>query len=297
MALDEILDRVALGRLVTVVGPAVSDRLPREVAAVPVTDVPGITLALARPRRSSRPDVMAFIGRGARQFLQPSWNPPRWTARRGRPTPTGASQKRTSLSSMATRVRKTDTERKILDTAGELFHRHGLRGVGVDQIIAESGVAKSTLYAHFRTKDELIAAYLRRTDDSWMHRLQTAADAAGPSPAERIAGVFDALLSSFDRHGFFGCPFVSAAVEAEPGSQAHAATSAHTRRRQEWLTELSHQAGVEDPAALACHLGLLIDGALASGRLLQDRGVVDTAKTAARRALHSHLAPASAPRG
>ncbi|MFE7169895.1 TetR/AcrR family transcriptional regulator [Streptomyces sp. NPDC057616] len=189
---------------------------------------------------------------------------------------------------MATRVRKTNTEQKILDTAAGLFHRHGLRGVGVDQIIAESGVAKSTLYAHFRTKDDLIAAYLRRTDESWMQRLRAAAEAAGPEPVEQMAGLFDALLSSFDRHGFFGCPFVSAAVEAEPDSKAHAAAIAHTQRRQEWLRGLAAAAGAGEPAELAAHLGLLIDGALASGRLLQDRAVVDAAKTAGRAAALFH---------
>ncbi|WP_042434395.1 TetR/AcrR family transcriptional regulator [Streptacidiphilus anmyonensis] len=190
---------------------------------------------------------------------------------------------------MGTQVRKTRSEQKILDTAGELFHRHGLRGVGVDQVIAESGVAKSTLYAHFRTKDELIAASLRRTDDAWMEKLQTAAAAAGPEPADQLVGLFDALLASFDRHGFFGCPFVSAAVEAEPGSPPHDATVAHTRRRQEWLTALARDAGAGAPEALAGHLGLLIDGALASGRLLQDRGVVDASKAAARSLVAAHL--------
>ncbi|MBP2705811.1 TetR/AcrR family transcriptional regulator [Microbispora sp. RL4-1S] len=191
---------------------------------------------------------------------------------------------------MATRVRKTNTEQKILDTAAGLFHRHGLRGVGGDQVIAGSGVAKSTLYAHFRTKDDLIAAYLRRTDDSWMGRLRAAAEAAGPEPAEQLVGLFDALLASFDRHGFFGCPFISAAVEAEPGSQAHAATVAHVRRRQEWLTGMARSAGAGEPAALAAHLGLLIDGALAAGRLLQDRAVVDDAKASARAAVLAHTA-------
>ncbi|MFB8760677.1 TetR/AcrR family transcriptional regulator [Streptomyces nigra] len=191
---------------------------------------------------------------------------------------------------MVTRVRRTNTEQRILDTAAGLFHRHGLRGVGVDQVIADSGVAKSTLYAHFRSKDDLIAAYLRRTDESWMGRLRAAAEAAGPDPAEQVVGLFDALLASFDRHGFFGCPFVSAAVEAELDSKAHAATVAHTRRRQEWLTGLAGAAGAAEPAVLAAHLGLLIDGALACGRLLQDRAVVDAAKSSARAAVVAHTA-------
>ncbi|MFI9276113.1 TetR/AcrR family transcriptional regulator [Kitasatospora sp. NPDC052896] len=183
---------------------------------------------------------------------------------------------------MATRVRKTNTEQKILATAAELFYRKGLRGVGVDQVIAESGVAKSTLYAHFRTKEELVAAYLRQTDDVWMARLQAAAARAGDSAGEQLVGLFDALLDAFEHHGLFGCPFISAAVEADPASDAHAATIAHVRRRQTWLAELSRSAGAADPEALAWHIGLLIDGALASGRLLQDRAVVDAAKASAR---------------
>lgn len=192
---------------------------------------------------------------------------------------------------MATRVRKTTTESRILDTAAELFHRHGLRGVGVDQVIADAGVAKSTLYAHFRSKDDLVAAHLSRTDESWMGRLQAAAEAAGPEPADRLVGLFDALLASFDRHGFFGCPFISAAVEAEPDSRAHEATVAHLRRRQDWLTGLAREAGAAEPEALAAHLGLLVDGTLAAGRLLQDRAVVDAAKAAARTAVSAHLDP------
>ena len=189
---------------------------------------------------------------------------------------------------MPTRTRKTGTEEKILATAADLFYAHGLRGVGID---------RSTLYAHFRTKDELVAAYLRRTDDSWTGQLRTAAARAGEAPGEQLIGVFDALLDAFDRHGFFGCPFVSAAVEAELDSTAREITVQHVRRRQDWLTGLCRQAGALDPGALARQIGLLIDGALAAGRLLQDRGVVDDAKSAARLlvAVHTHPPPPPPP--
>jgi AcrR family transcriptional regulator len=189
---------------------------------------------------------------------------------------------------MVTQVRKTNTEQKILDTAAELFYRHGLRGVGIDQVIAASGVAKSTLYVHFRTKEDLIAAYIRRTDDSWTSQLQAAARRAGDSPREQLVGLFDALLDAFDRHGFFGCPFISVAVEATADTETHANAVSHTRRRQGWLRELCQDAGADDPAALAQQLGLLIEGALASGRLLQERHVVDSAKAAARSLVDCH---------
>jgi AcrR family transcriptional regulator len=185
-------------------------------------------------------------------------------------------------------VRKTNTEQKILDTAAALFYEHGLRGVGMDQVIAESGVAKSTLYAHFRTKEELVAAYLRRTDDSWMDQLQTAGERAGTDARDQLVGLFDALLDAFDRHGFFGCPFISAAVEAAPDSLTNTTTVRHAQRRHVWLRQLCHSAGADDPEALAQHIGLLIDGALASGRLLQNRAVVDSAKAAARSLVTCH---------
>ncbi|WAL67342.1 TetR/AcrR family transcriptional regulator [Amycolatopsis cynarae] len=195
---------------------------------------------------------------------------------------------------MVTQVRKTKTVDRILAAAAELFYRHGLRGVGIEQVIEASGVAKSTLYVHFRTKEELVGAYLRQTDESWRGRLRAAAEAAGPEAADQLVGVFDALLDAFDRHGFFGCPFVSAAVESPLDSEARAITIEHTERRQAWLTELSEKAGAADPRALARQIGLLIDGALASGRLLQDRAVVDEAKSAARHLIQSHLTPTRA---
>jgi AcrR family transcriptional regulator len=190
---------------------------------------------------------------------------------------------------MTTMVRRTNTVEKILDAASELFYRDGLRGVGIDQVLAESGVARSTLYVHFRTKEDLVLAYLRRTDDSWMAQLQDVAEKAGPKPADQLVGTFDALLAAFDRHGFFGCPFVSAAVEAPLDSAARTVTIDHMRRRQAWLTQVAQHAGAPDAAALASQIGLLIDGALATGRLLQERSVVDEAKAAARRLVDSHL--------
>ena len=188
---------------------------------------------------------------------------------------------------MATQIRRTRSESRIMDAASDLFYQHGLRGVGIDQVIATSGISKSTLYAHFRSKDDLVAAYLRATDDSWMRQLQDAAERAGDAPAAQLVGLFDALYEAFDRHGFFGCPFISSAVESGLDSQARAITREHVRRRQAWISDLCAAAGAPDPARLASHLGLLIDGALASGRLEQDRSVVDAAKRAAGDAVDS----------
>lgn len=187
-----------------------------------------------------------------------------------------------------TRKRRTDSAERILAAASRLFYTNGLRGVGMDHVIAESGVAKATLYAHFPTREALVAAYLRRTDASWRSELRVAAEAAGADPRNQLVGLFDALRASYERHGFFGCPFVSAAVEAPLDSEARAVTVEHTQRRNQWLTELAGRAGSTNPAALARGLGLLIDGALAAGRLLQDASVVEDARDAAKTLVHQH---------
>ncbi|MFZ4893053.1 TetR/AcrR family transcriptional regulator [Plantibacter sp. Mn2098] len=191
---------------------------------------------------------------------------------------------------MATTVRKTQSEARILASASELFYENGLRGVGVDQVIAESGVSKSTLYAHFRSKEDLVSAYLRVTDVSWTAQLHEHAARAGDDPREQLVGLFDALLGAFDRHGFFGCPFISAAVETTLDSDARAITRAHVASRHAWLLGLATAAGAAVPERLARHIGLLIDGALAGGRLEQERSIVEAAKDAARDAVRAACA-------
>ncbi|MFC1431669.1 TetR/AcrR family transcriptional regulator [Streptacidiphilus sp. N1-3] len=171
---------------------------------------------------------------------------------------------------------------RILLTAAELFAAHGLRGVGVDRIIAESGVAKSTLYVHFPSKDDLAVEYLRRTDASWRGKLQSAARKAGERPSDQLVGLFDAVATAYRQHGFHGCPFINAAAESEPGSPAHQVTVDHKRAVRSWVRDLAASAGAADPDQLALQLTLLIDGTLAAGKLEQDRAMPLAARAAAR---------------
>ncbi|MFD9127883.1 TetR/AcrR family transcriptional regulator [Kitasatospora sp. NPDC059571] len=192
---------------------------------------------------------------------------------------------------MAVTTKRVPARERILSTACELFAEHGLRGVGVDRIIAESGVAKSTLYVHFPSKDELAAAYLRRTDDSWRGRLRAAALAAGDDPREQLVGLFDAVDDAFRRHGFHGCPFINAAAESEPGSLPHTVTVEHKRAVRAWVRGLAEAAGAADPDGLARQLTLLVDGTLAAGKLEQDPELPAAAAGAAR-ALVERFCPA-----
>jgi AcrR family transcriptional regulator len=180
---------------------------------------------------------------------------------------------------------------RILDAATRLFYARGLRAVGVDTIIAESGVAKATFYKHFPAKDDLIAAYLDRVDEAWTGQLHTAADSAGSAPADQLVGLFDALGSACRRDGYRGCGFINAAAESAPGTAAHERTVAHKQKVLSWLRDLAEDAGASRPEQLARSLALLLDGALASGALDADPEAAavarDTAASLVRQALSS----------
>jgi AcrR family transcriptional regulator len=181
---------------------------------------------------------------------------------------------------------------RILETASALFYARGIRAVGVDLIIAESGVAKATFYKHFPSKDDLVVAYLDRVDAAWSGQLHAAAAAAGPDPADQLVGLFDALGQACRREGYRGCGFINAAAEATPGGPVHARTVAHKQAVLGWVTELAGEAGAPDPDGLARSLTLLLDGGLASGALDADPGAPARAAETAR-----SLVRATIPRG
>jgi AcrR family transcriptional regulator len=170
---------------------------------------------------------------------------------------------------------------RILDTAFRLFYAHGPRGVGVDTVIAESGVAKATLYKHFPRKDDLILAYLDKVDQAWFGALRAAARAAGDDPRAQLASMFDALASACRHDGYHGCAFINTAAESDTGTDVHTRTVEHKQVVRAWVTDLARRARAVDPDLLARQLTVLIDGGLASGVLDADPATPIAAKAAA----------------
>jgi AcrR family transcriptional regulator len=171
---------------------------------------------------------------------------------------------------------------RILDSAFRLFYARGPRGVGVDTVIGESGVAKATLYKHFPRKDDLVLAYLDKVDQAWFGQLRAAARAAGGHPRDQLVGLFDALSSACRREGYHGCAFINTAAESDPGSEVHARAVEHKNVVRAWVTDLARRAGAADPDQLARQLTLLVDGGLAAGVLDGDPATPEAVKAAAR---------------
>lgn len=149
------------------------------------------------------------------------------------------------------------TRARILDAAERLFYGQGIRAVGVDALAAEAGISKRTLYAHFASKDELIAAYLLR------HCGLVEPD--GP-PLGQILGLFDGLARWFGSRRFRGCPLVNAVAELG-ADRTHAAVMVTRRQkalRRQWFEQRLHALGAEEPAMLAEQLQILFEGAIAT---------------------------------
>jgi AcrR family transcriptional regulator len=152
---------------------------------------------------------------------------------------------------------------RLLDTAERFFYAEGIRAVGIDRILAESGVGKASLYRHFATKDELVVAVLRRRDEAWRRWLRDAVAERDLPPAQRPLAVFDALAERFRGKDYRGCAFINTIVEvADPTSPAHAVANEHKRRLTGYLADLLADAGRADSRAMAARLVLLVDGAI-----------------------------------
>lgn len=153
---------------------------------------------------------------------------------------------------------------RVLDTAAELFYRDGIRAIGIDTIIAESGVAKMSLYRNFASKDALIAAYLTRQQDAYWQRWDHAVAAHPGDPAAQLRAVVAAIEARVNRPGYRGCPFSNAITEfPEPDHPGRAVALANKAELRVRLRALASAMQARDPALLGDQLLLLIEGAYA----------------------------------
>ena len=154
---------------------------------------------------------------------------------------------------------------RILQTARELFYRDGINAVGVDAIAAAAGTNKMTLYRHFASKDELVAAYLKDLADEG-EALWDEARAAHPGDAEAQLRFLMRRVSQFAAESTGrGCALANAAVElAERKHPARKVVEAHKRRQCERLIALCREAGYARPERVAEELFLLVEGARAT---------------------------------
>jgi len=181
----------------------------------------------------------------------------------------------------ATSAGKSARER-VLDSAAELFYRDGIRAVGIDTIIAASGVAKMSLYRNFASKDALIAAYLERLEVGYRQRWDRLVAAHPGAPLAQLRAIVASIERTVSRPGYRGCPFSNAVTEfPEPDHPGRAVALANKAELRARLHALASAIGARDPALLGDQLLLLIEGAYATapavGRDRAVRGLTEAA--------------------
>jgi AcrR family transcriptional regulator len=161
-------------------------------------------------------------------------------------------------------VALADARERTLLTAYELFRSHGVTAVGVDRIVAEAGVAKTTLYRHFRSKEELVLAVLDRHEQVWTHGwFERVSLDGGETPEAKLLAVFDAFDEWFRQDGYRGCLFTNVSIEAR-GEEGPLGATAAARLRdiRQFIASLAEEAGVADPAEFAARIQMLLLGAI-----------------------------------
>jgi len=178
---------------------------------------------------------------------------------------------------MAVKQDEDVTRAKILETIDRLFYRQGIRAVGVDTIVAELGISKKTLYRYFRSKSEMIEAYLRG-------RFRPLPVDSDKPPAEQILSNFAWLERSLSsKKEYRGCAYLNALAELgddERESRDLAASFKESRRL--WFRDLLSKLDVDDPDTLATQLSLLVDGAYSAMLTRKDPSSTRAAIAAAR---------------
>ena len=142
---------------------------------------------------------------------------------------------------------RQDARERILEAAYDLFAHQGTRSVGVDAIIEKSSVAKMTLYRHFKSKQDLVLAFLERRETLWTEGwLIREVSIRASDPKERLLAIFDAYHDWFQIGDFEGCTFINVLLEYQTDNPLHAAAANHLARMRDFVADLASQAGIED---------------------------------------------------
>lgn len=175
------------------------------------------------------------------------------------------------------------TRDRILDAANRLFYDEGIRSVSVDAVAEKAGLTKRTLYYHFKSKDELVAAYLESRDqpnlalyEKWFR------EAEGPLP-NRIEAMFRNVAQAAKHKKWKGCGFLRTAAELAnmPGHPAIKAGAAHKKRFEAWLAGAIEGEGFDNAQMLARQITLLMDGAFSTMLIHRDPVYIEAAGIAA----------------
>lgn len=163
---------------------------------------------------------------------------------------------------------------RLVATAVELFYQEGIRAIGIDTVIARSGVSKSSLYRTFASKDDLIAAFVEEQDGRFWQWWDEQVGKFEGKPRKQLEALFSGLADLVSSPNFRGCPFINVATEfpdkEHPGNQIACANKKEVRER---LKAICEAVGAREPRRLGDQLAMLMDGAYSQATTLSATGL------------------------
>ncbi|TPN81933.1 TetR/AcrR family transcriptional regulator [Mesorhizobium sp. CU2] len=189
------------------------------------------------------------------------------------------------------------TRKRIVDAATKLFYAEGIGRVSVDAVAEKAGLTKRTLYYHFRSKDDLIAAYLEGRDQPNLKQMAGWFDDAEGGPDSRVEAIFTNLARVARHPRWKGCGFLRTAAElaAMPGHPAVKAGARHKARFEAWLAEALSGHDVTEAGTLAREIVLLMDGAFSVMLVHRNADYIEAAGRAATTLVRVRMAAAVPP--
>ena len=167
---------------------------------------------------------------------------------------------------------RSDRREHLIDTAISLFLCNGYHATGIDTILDKAGVSKKTLYHHFRSKDELILAALKKYDGIFRNNFMRTVEARSEQPYERLLAIFDVAGDWFSQNNFYGCLYINAIGEfSGPDTAIRQVCMEFKALLCRFIEDLCRELPVAEPLTLAQELALLLEGAIVTAQVSQGK--------------------------
>ena len=179
---------------------------------------------------------------------------------------------------------------ELVKGALEAFCAGGFHAIGMDRLAKETGVSKTAIYKHFRTKEELILAALRLRDEQYRNGIMRRVEELADQPRDKLLAIFDALAEWFLEPDFNGCTFIKASSEyLDREDPIHSTSAEHNRLMRSFIRGLAIKADAPDPEALARELLVIKEGAIVLAHLLDPSEAAADARRAAKIVIDYHF--------
>ncbi|MBO9202846.1 MULTISPECIES: TetR/AcrR family transcriptional regulator [Niastella] len=183
-------------------------------------------------------------------------------------------------------MKESTPKTRILDVASRLFYEQGYNSTGINQIIDEAAIARGSLYNHFPSKRDLLAAYIERAEDIWFTSLEKHLETI-KDPKARLLALFDFRKKEQHNTGFRGCQFAKVVAEVpKEDLPIFEQVSKEKDKMKRLIKKLLSQIDLQNPAGLSIDMlcesvFLLLEGATVAASLYKKDAPIKNAKTIA----------------